>query len=405
MAIYAVVLAGGGGTRLWPLSRPDRPKPFLSPLGGPTLLRRTVDRLAPLVAPADVYVVTDARYADLVREQLPEVPAANLIGEPAGRNTAAAVALAAVAIDRPDDDVMLILPADHVVADEAGFRAVLATAAASASAASSAADAGPLVTLGIRPAGPETGYGYIVPGPSRPGDASAPVLRFVEKPDAEVAAALIAADPPASWNAGIFVWRRGAIRVALARHAPDILATVVGGWDAEAAGRQGAFAEAYETVRRTSIDYAVMEPAAADGTVCTVPADVGWSDLGSWSAIRDALFALARAEAAPGTPDPGTVGAGPRRDLGSAETLVLADGRLIVTIGLRDTIVVDTPDALLICAADRSQDVRTVAEEHARHTAEAATATAAESATATAAATAAATATDPATRQATEEAT
>ena len=108
------------------------------------------------------------------------------------------------------------------------------------------------------------------------------------------------------------------------------------------------------------------------GGVCTVPADVGWSDLGSWSAIRDALFALARADAAPGAPTPGTVGAGPRRDLDSAETLVLADGRLVVTIGLRDTIVVDAPDALLICAADRSQDVRTVAEEHARRAEEAA---------------------------------
>ncbi len=406
MAVYAVILAGGGGTRLWPLSRSDRPKPFLAPLGGDTLLRRTVDRLAPLVGVADIHVVTDGRYAALVREQLPDLPAGNLVGEPEGRNTAAAIALATVAIDRPDDDVMLILPADHLLADEAGFREVLAIAVAAAStgpvgtvdAFGGPEAAGPLVTLGIRPAGPETGYGYIVAGgpAARPGDATGavardvrtpsaaspapdartpaatarPVLRFVEKPDAGAAAALLAGDPPAAWNAGIFVWRRGTIRSALARHAPDILGVVADGWAAEAAGSSGALAAAYEQVRRTSIDYAVMEPAAAAGDVLVVPADVGWSDLGSWSAIRDALVARARAEAVPGEPLTGAVGAGPRRDIGSTGTLVLADDRLVVTIGLRDTIVVDTPDAVLVCAADRSQEVRSIAEGLARRAAE-----------------------------------
>jgi mannose-1-phosphate guanylyltransferase len=384
VGVYAVVLAGGGGTRLWPLSRPDRPKPFLAPLGGDSLLRRTVDRLAPLVDQADVLVVTDARYADLVREQLPALPAGNLVGEPAGRNTAAAIALAAVAIDRPDDDVMLILPADHLVIDEAGFRAVLETAAAAAEGGAGAPD--PLVTLGIRPTGPETGYGYIVAGPSSaaagvpPTPSSAavtaaasrvrPVLRFVEKPDVPAAEALLAGDPPAAWNAGIFVWRRRAIHSALDRHAGDIVGTVADGWSAERAGRAGALAAAYDLVRRTSIDYAVMEPAAAAGRVLVVPADVGWSDLGSWSAIRDALVARGRATAAPGDEPPGTVGAGPRRDVDSVDTLVLADGRLVVTIGLRDTIVVDTPDALLVCAADRSQEVRSIAEELARRAVE-----------------------------------
>ncbi len=376
MAIYAVVLAGGSGTRLWPLSRPDRPKPFLAPLGGATLLRRTVDRLAPLVLPMDVFVLTDTRHADLVREQLPEMPAGNLVAEPEGRNTAAAIALAAVAIDRPDDDVMLVLPADHLVLDEQGFRSVLAAAAAAAAGGAGVAD--PLVTLGIRPTGPETGYGYIVPGlaPGTPDPgtwpaaaAARPVLRFVEKPDPEAAAALLAGDPPAAWNAGIFVWRRRAIREALGRHAADIVDEIARARGREAAGHAGALAAAYATVRRTSIDYAVMEPAAALGEVLVVPADVGWSDLGSWSAIRDALVARARAEDAAGGP-PGTVGAGPRRDVGSEGTLVLADGRLVVTIGLRDTIVIDTPDALLVCAADRSQEVRSIAEELARRAVE-----------------------------------
>ena len=373
MGVYAVVLAGGGGTRLWPLSRPDRPKPFLAPLGGDSLLRRTVDRLAPLVGRADVFVVTDARHAALVREQLPGLPAGNVVGEPAGRNTAAAIALAAVAIDRPEDDVMLVLPADHLVIDEPGFRSVLATAAAVAAGEAGIAD--PLVALGIRPTGPETGYGYIVagrppsltdPGVRAPASPARPVVRFVEKPDTATATALLGGDPPAAWNAGIFVWRRRAIRSALDRHATDIVDAIAEGLGGERAGRAGALAAAYDLVRRTSIDYAVMEPAASAGEVLVVPADVGWSDLGSWSAIRDALVARAHATAAPGEPRPATVGAGPRRDLGSTDTLVLADGRLVVTIGLRDTIVVDTPDALLVCAADRSQEVRSIAEELAR---------------------------------------
>ena len=371
--MYAVILAGGGGTRLWPLSRPERPKPFLPLLGGETVLRRTVDRLAPLMGPGDVYVVTDARYAGIVHELLPELPPGRIVREPEGRNTAAAVALAALAIDRPDDEVMVVLPADHAIADAVGFRAVLA--AVPALAGREPGDRA-LYTLGIRASGPETGYGYIVPGArlDAAGDVEAlEVRRFVEKPDAEAARALLAGDPPAAWNAGIFAWRRSAIRDALARHAPDILATIAAGLEAEAAGSSRALAGAYDEVRRTSIDYAVMEPAATAGDVRVIPADVGWSDLGSWAAIRDALVAESGLRHGPGDEPavpPATVGWGPRRDIGSSGTLVLAGDRLVVTIGLRDTIVVDTPDAVLVCAADRSQDVRSVAEELARRAVE-----------------------------------
>lgn len=382
--MYAVILAGGGGTRLWPLSRPERPKPFLPLLAGETLLRRTVDRLAPLVGAGDVFVVTDARYAGIVREILPELGPDAVVAEPAGRDTAAAIALATLAIDRPDDEVMVVLPADHAIADAARFRAVLGAVPALAD---RDAAGGPLYTLGIRPSGPETGYGYVVPGApagSEGGVEAFAVRRFVEKPDADAARALLAGDPPAAWNGGIFAWRRSAIRDALARHAPDILATVGAGLEAAAAGVPGALADAYDAVRRTSIDYAVMEPAAAAGDVRVLPADIGWSDLGSWAAIRDALVAEAAAGAsgtagaagAAGAPSgtaagpPGTVGWGPRRDIGSAGSLVVAGDRLVVTIGLRDTIVVDTPDAVLVCAADRSQEVRSIAEELARRAVE-----------------------------------
>ena len=351
--MYAVVLAGGGGTRLWPLSRPECPKPFLRLLGEETLIQRTVARLAPLVEPRDVYVVVDRRHLGLVAEQLPAIPSANVIGEPIGRNTAAAVALAAEVISRPDDEVMLVLPADAHIADEAGFRAALAAAA-------EVARGGSLVTLGVSPDSPETGYGYVLSRPPARAVLGHPVFsveRFVEKPTKERAVELLATGL-ASWNAGIFAWTRATIRDRLARHAPDILEPIRA---IAASGTSHDLETAYPAIRATSIDYAVMEPASIEGAVAVVPMSVGWSDLGSWAALRDVWQARSGNQ-----PDGTTIGLGNRRDLGSVETLVLAGDRLVVTIGLTDTIVVDTPDALLICAADRSQEVRQIAEEMAR---------------------------------------
>lgn len=342
--MYAVIMAGGGGTRLWPLSRRSRPKPFLPLLGDRTLLQATVARLAPLIGPRDVYVVTDARYASAVHEQVPGLPVANLLPEPMGRNTAAAVAYAVAAIDRPDDEVMVVLPADQRVTDEAGFRAALAAAAARA------AD-GDLLTLGISATGPATGYGYVL-ATGEPtlveGLPSFRVARFVEKPSPERAAELIASGR-ASWNAGIFVWRRDRVRDGLARHAPDIWRAV----EAAVTGGAGAIAATYPSVRSTSIDYALLEPASGEGWVAVVPAAVGWSDLGSWDALLDTDDARAvRAE-----------GAAEVIAVGGTRSLVRADGdRLVVVVGVRDTIVVDTPDALLVCAADAAQDVKLVVE-------------------------------------------
>ena len=362
--MYAVVLAGGGGTRLWPLSTPEHPKPFLRLIGDETLIQRSVARLAPLVAPADVYVVTDRRHLDLVREQLPEIPESNLLGEPMGRNTAAAVALAAEAIARPGDEVMLVLPADAHIADEAGLRAALAVAG-------DVAAGGSLVTLGVMPDRPETGYGYILARPPARvvgGRDTYAVDRFVEKPTAERAQELIATGL-ASWNAGIFVWTRAAIRDRLSRHAPEIVGPIRA---ICASGPMGDLNVAYPLLPATSIDYAVMEPASLEGAVAVVPIDVGWSDLGSWSALRDAWQAASRAGASrAGIGDSeaavaGVVGAGNTRDFGSMNSLVLAGDRLVVTIGLSDTIVVDTPEALLVCAAEHSQEVRSIAEEMAR---------------------------------------
>jgi mannose-1-phosphate guanylyltransferase len=298
--------------------------------------------------PEDVYVIADRRHLPLAAEQLPAVPASNLIGEPVGRNTAAAVALAAEAIARPADEVMLVLPADAHIEDEEGFREALRVAA-------DAAQSGLLVTLGVTPNRPETGYGYIVargPAPDEPAHRYLAVDRFVEKPTAELAADLIATGL-ASWNAGIFAWTGATIRESLERYSPDIVGPLRAIFGSDGPHDLDAV---YPGLRATSIDYAVMEPASIAGGVAVVPMDVGWSDLGSWAALRDAW------QARPGSAaTAGSVGLGNRFDLGSSDSLVVAGDRLVVTIGLDGIIVVDTPGALLVCSAEHAQEVREVA--------------------------------------------
>lgn len=319
VAVYAVILAGGGGTRLWPLSSPERPKPFIPLLpDGRSLLRRTVDRLAGVVDAADIHVVTDGRYVALVRAQLPDVRNENVIAEPVGRNTAAAIALATVGVDRPDGDVMLVLPADQLVDHEAGFQGVLAAAASVA-----AGPDGALVTLGIEPTRPAVEYGYIVASDDRQEVgvlAVSRVDRFVEKPDAETAAALIAGVAQASWNAGIFAWRRDAIRAALREWAPEILDPIQ-----RAAG--GDLTAAYEELAPVarSIDYAVMEDAARAGRVRVVQAGgIGWSDLGGWTALLGALGAFGTGR---------VVQAGEQADVGVDDLIVRRVGGALALSG------------------------------------------------------------------------
>ncbi|HSK53344.1 MAG TPA: sugar phosphate nucleotidyltransferase [Clostridia bacterium] len=288
--MYAVILAGGGGTRLHPLSGPERPKPFLPLLGRHSLLQLTVARLMDGseldLTPADVTVVTHRSYARLVEEQLPGIA---VLAEPQARNTAAAVALATVAIDRPDDEVMAVLPADHAIdaAREGVFRSVLRSAADHlATGAFDIED--PLVTLGIRPDRPATEYGYLIPRfehRARIGGLEAyPLRAFEEKPKVERAME-IQALPGAAWNAGMFLWRRRAIRAVLQRYTglvqslEPMFATPV------------LLDKAYDGIRPISIDHAVMEGAARDGRVVMAAMDVGWSDIGSWTALLDAIGA------------------------------------------------------------------------------------------------------------------
>lgn len=286
--MYVVIMAGGGGTRLRPMSTEARPKPFLPLLPtGETLLQRTIARLrGPELGPIDVYVVAAAAYVPLIEVQVPGVP---VVVEPEGRNTAAAIALAALAVDRDDDDVMLVLPADHRIdpGREGLFREVLRRAADGLATGAFGIES-PLVTLGVQVTRPATEYGYLRPDAARPerinGLDAHPLLAFEEKPTPERAEALRAQSGTA-WNAGMFLWRRRAIRSALDRHAPDVLAGVARGL------ASGDLAAAYASTPARSIDYAVMEPAAAAGSVVMAAMDVGWTDVGTWPALLEVLGA------------------------------------------------------------------------------------------------------------------
>jgi len=321
--MYVVILAGGGGTRLWPLSRPERPKPFLPLVDDESLIQRTVARVQDLVGPDDVYCVTDRRYGHLVQSQIPSV---RLIVEPSGKNTAAAIALATAAIQRDEDEVMLVLPADHWVHDEPRFRAVLSDAheeLALGSVALGIED--PLVTLGVQVDHPAVEYGYLIPDLDRRQrlNLTAYVLRaFEEKPD-PARAVVLQNTPGVAWNAGIFMWKRRAIRAALEKYTP--LPMLID----QAVGSDLALANAYDRITPISIDRAVMESAAADHHVVMGAMDVGWSDLGSWTALLAAI-AGDRIDGATGR----VVQPGETIELGADDLIVRpAGGRLVVEAG------------------------------------------------------------------------
>ena len=347
---YAVIMAGGGGTRLWPLSRRERPKQSLRLLGGQTMFETAVDRVEPLFSAERMFVVTSDRYAADLQQQCPQLPAANFILEPTPRGTAPAIALAVRELARRDPQaVMACLTADHFIANEARFQQLLL-------AAKTLAEQDFLVTLGITPTSPATGFGYIQRGAALGefgGFAAFRAERFKEKPAAAEAAAMVA-DGQHAWNSGMFVWRVSAIWAEFQRQMP-VLAAVAQGLGS--APEPGQAAADWEQVPNTTIDYGIMEGAQ---DVAVIPTDgLGWSDIGTWEALLDVLERDTAGNV--------VVGAD-HISLDTSDTLihtVSGSGRkrLIATVGVSDLVIVDTDDVLLVCRRDRSQEVKALVDQ------------------------------------------
>jgi mannose-1-phosphate guanylyltransferase len=346
--MHAVLMAGGVGTRFWPRSRRSRPKQLLPIAGAASMIRMTADRLRPLVPPDRLWVVTGAEQADGVRAELPELASDHVIVEPQGRNTAPCIGVAAavLAAQGAADVPMAVLAADHVIRAEERFRRALAACA------QFLADHDRLLTLGVRPTHPETGYGYIRRGGEGlvcDGQRFDVVQRFVEKPDLDTARRLVA-DGEHLWNSGMFVWRPRRILAELERHLPAVASALpeLGRAFGTAAWPQR-LAAAYAAFPSISIDYAVMEKA---DDVWVAEVDIGWSDVGSWAALPELRGADGDGNVLPD----GAIGIDAQRNI------VDSRGRTVVLLGVSDLIVVDEPDALLVCHRDRAQQVGAIPE-------------------------------------------
>jgi mannose-1-phosphate guanylyltransferase len=349
---YAVLLAGGRGTRFWPRSRTRTPKQLLNIVGKHTMLRQTWDRLSPLFPADRMLVVTNSEQADAVRKELPRIRPEMVLSEPVGRNTAAAIGLAAIHLAHSHGDaLMAVLPADHFIAQAAKYRRIVQAAL------KLALEPENLVVMGIPPSHPETGFGYIERAAAKdvgaPGVLAYQVRRFTEKPPANIARKYVASGHY-YWNAGMFFWRASTFLECLAGFLPKTRAALAKISAAiGTSGYETALRKYYPLLENISVDYAVMERATRKDAlgsryrVQVIPAEVGWSDIGSWNAVYDLLATRANKD----------ISAGFSLGIDTSGNFFWSPGKFIAAIGVQNLVVIETKDALLICPRDRAQDV------------------------------------------------
>ena len=348
-SFYPVILAGGRGTRFWPLSRKRRAKQLLALDGKQTMIQQTVARLLSLSDVSRFWIITNGDLQQEISRQLPHVPKKQVLAEPAGRNTAPAIGLAAFLLEGIDPDAVLgLFPSDHVIGDEHRFRQTLRKGI-------EIAGNGPnIVVIGIRPTRPETGYGYIEAPKDGDGQALR-VRRFTEKPDAERAAAFLASEDY-FWNSGMFLWSARTLCEALREHLPKT-AQILERIAADYGTRKFAdsFAKLYPKCENISVDYAILEPRSAKGeqnsNIFCIPADFGWNDLGSWTALHEHHTGKQRAE------NNNLIGGQGSFTLDAEGNYIHAPGKFVAAVGVSNLVVVETDDALLITTRERAQDV------------------------------------------------
>jgi mannose-1-phosphate guanylyltransferase len=346
---YPVILAGGRGTRFWPMSRKRRAKQLLPLDGKQSMIQQTVQRLLPLAPANRLWIITNDDLRSPIARQLPRLNKRQILAEPAGRNTAPAIGLAAFLLQRTDPEAVIgMFPSDHVIADEKRYRETIAQGVDIAKSGEN------IIVLGIRPSRPETGYGYIEAGSDSNGD-SLRVRRFTEKPDARRADEFLAAGNY-YWNSGMFLWSARTLANALQEHLPKTAAILE--QIAAAFGTrkfEATFRKLYPKCENISIDYAVLEPRSSKGesasNIYCLPADFGWNDLGSWTALHEHHTAKQKSL------DSNILVADNAFTLDASGNYIHAPGKFVAAVGVKDLVVVETEDALLITTRQRAQDV------------------------------------------------
>ncbi len=353
MQPFALIMAGGEGKRFWPLSRKDRPKQFLNLIGRKSLLRQTVERVLPLIPFQNIFVVTVGRYVEETRRHLPELPLENIIVEPEGKNTGPCIALGALKIKKiSPDSTMVVLPADHAIVDDQSFREVIKYGQRVANIMLASNDY-PLVTLGVKPGKPETGYGYIKESTELVDSSerynAKRISKFFEKPDLETASDLISKGG-CYWNSGIFIWRATAILQEFSQILPEWRRyfDYLESFENEKGGL--AIQEFYRNIQSGSIDKLILEKSRNS---VVIPIDFVWSDVGTWEALDEFLRST----------ETENVGIGNCVSIDSASCLLFAQKRLIATVGVRNLVVVETDDAILVLDKNKAQEVKGLVEK------------------------------------------